>query len=51
MKKGSLVVVLGLLLVSGVFYMVLVDGMFVKQQYNNMGELVELYFYYFIKGK
>lgn len=30
MKKGSLVIVLGLLLVSGVFYMVLVDGMFVK---------------------
>lgn len=30
MKKGSLVIVLGLLLVSGVFYMVLVDGMFMK---------------------
>ncbi len=51
MKKGSLAVVLGSLLVSGAFYTALADGMLAKQQHNNTGESVELHFHYPIKGK
>lgn len=51
MKKGSLAVVLGSLLVSGAFYTALADGMPAKQQHNNTGESVELHFHYPIKGK
>ncbi|GAA6988075.1 HpaA2 protein [Helicobacter pylori] len=51
MKKGSLAIVLGSLLVSGAFYTALAEGMPMKQQHNNMGESVELHFHYPIKGK
>ncbi|CAJ99298.1 HpaA family protein [Helicobacter acinonychis] len=51
MKKGSLALVLGSLLVSGAFYTALAEEMPTKHQHNNMGESVELHFYYPIKGK
>ncbi len=54
MKKGSLAVVLGSLLVSGAFYTALAEetpGTPMKHQQNNMGESVELHFHYPIKGK
>ncbi|WP_237003134.1 HpaA2 protein [Helicobacter pylori] len=54
MKKGSLAVVLGSLLVSGAFYTALAEetpGTPMKHQHNNTGESVELHFHYPIKGK
>ncbi len=54
MKKGSLAVVLGSLLVSGAFYTALAEETPetpMKHQHNNTGELVELHFHYPIKGK
>ncbi len=54
MKKGSLAVVLGSLLVSGAFYTALAEETPetpMKHQHNNTGESVELHFHYPIKGK
>ncbi|EJB39934.1 hypothetical protein HPNQ4161_0023 [Helicobacter pylori NQ4161] len=51
MKKGSLAIVLGSLLVSGAFYTALAEESLAKHQHNNTGESVELHFHYPIKGK
>ncbi|QEF33114.1 4-hydroxyphenylacetate catabolism regulator HpaA [Helicobacter pylori] len=51
MKKGSLAVVLGSLLVSGAFYTALAEETPMKHQQNSTGESVDLHFHYPIKGK